>query len=346
MIVSDSYIRAHVLVGFPDFVRELDGDPDAMLREADIDPAAAGDIDRLISFSAAARLCEIAATRLNRPNFGLDWALRMQPHFANTGPMFLLNLFMRDVRDWVETVIRFYHFNCNGYALQVIEEADIVRGRYFGDPLAFWSRQQLEHGFANAALAARAVLGDEHGVPVAMRFRHARPKDISVHRRVFGCPVEFDADHDEIVYARAVLDRPIGGNLRLLKPLVDQFIRFRLNRLPSRDQSMTMTVALAIPGVLGAGKCNAEFVAGLLGVKPKKLQRLLAAEGATFSDILDRVRQAMARRLLEESDAPASRIAGLLDYSAPAPFTIAFRRWTGQSPTGYRRESRMARAAE
>lgn len=42
--------------------------------------------------------------------------------------------------------------------------------------------------------------------------------------------------------------------------------------------------------------------------------------------------------MLLESDAPVSRIAGLLDYSTVAPFTTAFTRWTGVSPRTYRNQ--------
>lgn len=337
MIASESYIRAIVLVGFADFARHLGGEPDELLREAGIDPAALNDVDRLISYDAAGSLCELAAERFRRPSFGLEWALRMSPHFSNTGPMLLLTLFLRDVRDWVDMAIRYYHHNCNGYSIQLIEDGDLVRGRYFGDPLAERSRQQIEHGFANAVLAARERLNREIGNPVQVRFRHARPKDATLHQQIFACPIEFDAEYDEIVYRRAILDEPLGGNLRMLKPLVDTFIRYRLRRLPQADQSMTTTVALAIPGVLGAGKCSAEFVADVLGVNPKKLQRLLSAEGTTFSAILEQVRRNMARQLLTESGAPVARIAGLLDYSSTAPFTIAFRRWFGLSPMQFRK---------
>ena len=73
-----------------------------------------------------------------------------------------------------------------------------------------------------------------------------------------------------------------------------------------------------------------------LGVSVKKLQRLLALENTSFSDILDEVRHTIAVRLLSESDAPISRVAGLLDYSTVPPFTLAFRRWTGVSPRAFR----------
>ncbi len=48
----------------------------------------------------------------------------------------------------------------------------------------------------------------------------------------------------------------------------------------------------------------------------------------------------MARQLLLTSDAPVANIAGLLDYSTTAPFTQAFKRWTGMAPLEFRKSER------
>ena len=80
-----------------------------------------------------------------------------------------------------------------------------------------------------------------------------------------------------------------------------------------------------------------EFVAESIGLSAKKLRRLLASEGTTFSDLLETVRSKMARELVANSNTPVASIAGLLDYSATPPFILAFRRWTGMSPLEYRK---------
>lgn len=101
---------------------------------------------------------------------------------------------------------------------------------------------------------------------------------------------------------------------------------------------MTAMVSSAVRSILGSRVCSSEFVASSLGMNSKKMQRLLAQEGTSFSQILDETRRAAAIEMLLESDAPVSRIAGLLDYSTVAPFTTAFTRWTGVSPRTYRNQ--------
>jgi AraC-like DNA-binding protein len=52
--------------------------------------------------------------------------------------------------------------------------------------------------------------------------------------------------------------------------------------------------------------------------------------------LLDEVRRANARRLLEDTEIPLSELAGILGYSEASAFTRAFRRWEGTSPARWR----------
>ncbi len=116
--------------------------------------------------------------------------------------------------------------------------------------------------------------------------------------------------------------------------------------MPLYDQSARMTVALAIPSIVGTGNCNIDFVADALGLPVKRLQRQLANEGTNFSELFDDVRRNMAMRLLTESYAPIERIAGLLDYSSTPAFSLAFKRWAGMSPLQYRKKVRSNTARQ
>ena len=66
------------------------------------------------------------------------------------------------------------------------------------------------------------------------------------------------------------------------------------------------------------------------------LQRRLAKEGLTFSQLVDEVRLEMAVPQLRDPDIKLTDIALGLGYSDPAQFTRAFNRWAGVSPSEYR----------
>jgi AraC-like DNA-binding protein len=81
-------------------------------------------------------------------------------------------------------------------------------------------------------------------------------------------------------------------------------------------------------------------VAPLLRVSPRTLKRKLAREGATFSELLERVRTERAKVLLRSAELTLEEVADRLGYSSFPNFARAFRRWTGETPASHRRAAR------
>ena len=76
-------------------------------------------------------------------------------------------------------------------------------------------------------------------------------------------------------------------------------------------------------------------------MSPPTLSRKLRDQDATYAEILDRFRAALARRYLTERELPVSEVAWLLGYNELSSFTHAFKRWTGLTP----RQFRLSQAA-
>lgn len=77
-------------------------------------------------------------------------------------------------------------------------------------------------------------------------------------------------------------------------------------------------------------------VSARLFVSGRTLQRRLAAMGATFSDLVVRVRVAEAIRLLEASDLNVTAIGYLCGFADSAHFIHSFKRVTGRTPGSWR----------
>ena len=69
----------------------------------------------------------------------------------------------------------------------------------------------------------------------------------------------------------------------------------------------------------------------------RSFTRYLAGEGTTFAQILDHLRNRLARRYLEDERISLQQAAWLLGYSEPGAFTHAYKRWTGTTPRRARR---------
>lgn len=75
-----------------------------------------------------------------------------------------------------------------------------------------------------------------------------------------------------------------------------------------------------------------ENVAEYLHMSDRTLKRQLAAEGTSFSTLVDEVRYRHATSLLSRTDYSLEQIADELGYSDVANFSRAFKRWSGRSP--------------
>ena len=84
------------------------------------------------------------------------------------------------------------------------------------------------------------------------------------------------------------------------------------------------------------GRANALEVARQLGMSRRTLTRALSGEGTSFSEVLEQLRGALARRYLRERELSVSQIAWLLGYQEISSFTHACKRWTGMTPRGLR----------
>ena len=339
---TNYYVSAIQFLGSEDIVEGGMPAVVSLLEKSGIDPAVLKKPDSVVSFHAMVLLHEIAARDSDCDVIGIKWALDTPSHFPNAGPLVLMGRVTKDIQEWITLGLKYWKFHTNAFTMQQLTdpETGLAVFRYFLHTAAPASRHYTEHVVAIMVLLARKATGHEDKDPVLVRFQHGPPRDLTLHNRCFRCPIEFNAEHTEILFNPEWLSHKTEGDLAFLKPVVGYYIRHRIRRLPVYDQTMTTTVELAIPSIMGTGNCNIEFVAESIGLSAKKLRRLLSSERTTFSDILEKVRHKLASELLANSETPVASIAGLLDYSSTPPFTLAFKRWTGMSPMEFRKVER------
>jgi AraC-like DNA-binding protein len=338
------YVRSTELIGFEELVKGGRVSAQRLLEMVELDPRLLRRPDALMPFQSMAHLLETAAEQLERPSIGLEYSLAAPDHAPALGPLVLFAKMTTTAQAAITLALQYWRYHTNAYTVQQLNDPDakLAMLRFKLQSSAPPSRQYVELAFANIVRICRIVTGFHDVNPTVVRFEHPRPSDTVLHEAVFRCPLEFNASHSEIAFDPSFLELELTGTLQMIKPIVGLFVRYRISCLPVYDQTMTKTVELAIPSILGAGNCNVEFVATSIGLSSKKLRRLLASEGTSFSDILDRVRSHLAQQYLIESDAPVASIAHLLDYGSAPPFILAFKRWRSETPTDFRRRHREA----
>jgi AraC-like DNA-binding protein len=92
-------------------------------------------------------------------------------------------------------------------------------------------------------------------------------------------------------------------------------------------------------------RCLATNIARRLGMVRRSLQRHLSSEGTTFREISQQVQLQAAQRLLKKG-ASVSEVAKALGFSEVSPFTHAFRRWSGETPSSWKLRHERPRAEQ
>lgn len=196
-----------------------------------------------------------------------------------------------------------------------------------------------EHGVAMPLAIMRAAT-QVRVVPLEVRFAHAREGDPSEYEEWFGCPVIFGAGVNEVRLSRETLDVPLPS----ANPVFARhFEREAEQHLAALTAVRTLTdrvrdLLAADLDVARLGESTLEGAAARLKTSARTLQRGLAQEGTTFAAELDTVRRDAASTMLR-AGVDIAEVSWRLGYAEPPVFHRAFRRWTGETPEGFRRRS-------
>src|SRR5512133_729216 len=171
----------------------------------------------------------------------------------------------------------------------------------------------------------------------SVAFRHPRPANTSEHQRLFGREPFFSADVSALEWDRSALEWEVPGTDPALSRILERHAQALLAEKPELGQAYADRVRTVLASALAGGTTTLESVATRLAMSARTLQRRLTSEGVTFDGLPDAVRLQLAVRYLTEPKVAISEVAYLLGYSEPSPFHRAFRRWTGTTPSEFRR---------
>ncbi len=177
---------------------------------------------------------------------------------------------------------------------------------------------------------------DSRFAPQHLRVRHDRPQPPADFKSFFGIEVEFGSDADEIVLSGPVAALPITRRDPYLNKLLRRYAEEALALKAARHIGIRSEVEHLLPELLPRGRASVPEVARRLGMSSRTLSRKLRDEGLAFTDILDDLRAALARRYLVDRELPVSEVAWLLGYQEVSSLTHAFKRWSGTTPRQFR----------
>lgn len=232
---------------------------------------------------------------------------------------------------------RFWNLLLDDFRLQMSEDEESIRIQ-----LLPYGEQNVPHRFGHMLLLklTHGIVSWLAGGELPLQhvaFAFPRPSFAEDYPILFPASISFGEAHSSIS-----LERKLGA-LPIERGIAD--MRDFLVRAP-RDWIFTAyrehALQLRIRELLSQSRrmdCTLEQAADAFNMSPRTLIRKLAADHLSFQGIKDGFRRDLAIRELIHDTKSLERISYDIGFSSPAVFHRAFRRWTGVTPSAYRRQS-------
>jgi AraC-like DNA-binding protein len=123
-----------------------------------------------------------------------------------------------------------------------------------------------------------------------------------------------------------------------LYPILRRHLDQILAEMP-REDGLLASVRRAIGESISNGDPTLTHVGKRIAMGPRTLQRRLKEYGVDFKTLVDDTRRRFALSYVRNRTHTLVEIAYLLGYSEVSAFSRAFRRWTGATPSDYRRRA-------
>lgn len=333
-VIGVAMQRAGVLAELPGLLTERGVDADALLASHGIAPRSL-DPDSRLPFVTVLALLDAAATATGLPHLGLLLGMRFR--LGHHGPLGRLMAAAPTLGQALEDFVAWQPGYSSGAIVYLLQQGDVALlgyGSQAGDLPG--SRPLQDAVIGVGACMVRALTGGA-AEPIEAQLAYRQPADGPALSRIARLPLRFGQVRTCVMLEGAALNTRLpGADAALRRQILAGIAQTLQPHLPDLSGRVRGALRLAVQ----QGTADLNGVAAGLGLHPRSLRRHLAAEGQSFSRLQDEVRFALARDLLAGTDLPVGEIGAVLGFAAPGVFSESFRRWSGSSPTVWRR-SRM-----
>lgn len=141
----------------------------------------------------------------------------------------------------------------------------------------------------------------------------------------------------EVRMNRSVLSKPLPSSDPFILSRLDASLEDMLQDMPSTD--FAEQVKQRIGALVAQREVSEDALAERFNMSPRHLRRKLSEAHTSYEKLLDEVRMEMAMRLIQAGRLNLGHVALQLGFLNASSFTRAFRRWTGMSPSDYRKKT-------
>ena len=231
---------------------------------------------------------------------------------------------------------RFFKLLSNTFVWQIEKEGDISH--------VILNREAHRRGMelsTEASLSATVVvlqaMSEQKILPTQVSFKHNPPKELTSFNKAFNCTILFNQPQYAISYKTKDLNlrtaKADASNNSYLLQQVDE----KTNGIKIPGSKFVRDVESLIKDALPTGIPSIHHIADLTAMSNRTLTRRLSETGVTYRDLIKKTQESIAKDMLRNTMQSVGEIAFLTGFSDQSAFNRAFKKWTNQTPSEFRK---------
>ena len=198
----------------------------------------------------------------------------------------------------------------------------------------------IERDLSAAWFIANEALDKELPL-LSVEFKHPETGYRKKYEEIFHCPAVFNAQYNRFGFETPWLEEPLAKS----EPETSRIFAAQCEDIAAsltKEYSFTEHIRYFLLNSTQESP-SLEAIAAMLNTTSRTIQRKLVAEKTSFQELVDDVRINVSTEYLLTTKLSIEDIAERVGYNDAAAFSNAFKRWTGISPSAYRKKESQTR---
>jgi AraC-like DNA-binding protein len=325
-------LRVSAAWGLPDLLAEHGLRIEDSLEDAGLERSLFQHRDNVFTYPQLEKLFEVCGRKLQCDHIGL--LVGQRSRLVEMGLAGEVAACAATVGEGIRGFIDNFNLHDTAATCTLIESGRFARFVYSVLEHSMRDARQFQFGGIAIALNIFQDLAGPEFAPSDVTFASRVPENPRVFQKYFRAPVHFDSDESALVFSRHWLDKPLPPVDPDRRAFVEAEVRRQHENMLADFPAIVRRIARK---QLLLGNFTMDDVAAILSMHRRTLDRHLQERGVQYGDLVESVREDVARQLLRDTTMPIQQIAATVRFSSAANFSTAFRRRVGMTPSAYRR---------
>ncbi len=328
-------VRVGPLANIPFVLRFLGYDPEPILTKVSFKIVQFENPDNRIPYLAAGNLLAHCVAVTGCQNFGLLLGTYANPsHLGIAG--FLLQS-AANVNSALKSLINYLNLHDEGgFPALTITDNTVLLSYTIHQADVEATGQIYDLSIVIACKIMRSLCGERWNPAEVLLTRNA-PGDPLVYKKYFQAPVRYNSAESALVFSKKWL----GYTISTADALLQNHLIREAEALHARQaENLLKPLQQLLVHSLANKQMTTTEIAKQLGMHERTFHRQLKSRGTSFRHELEHCRYAISQQLLTATNESLVNISLALGYSNVSAFTRAFKKWSGETPTKWRKEWR------